>query len=97
MSRTPGEIQLCVSKALDKIFAEHGFILSHRGVSRDGNVVFTEVIDRKLVSYECDEDGEIVLLMDDRNLNDDPFARVYSLSDVHESFEMVKSFLKAPN
>lgn len=92
MSRTPGKIQLCISKAFDKILAEHGFILS-----RDGNVVFTTVNDRRLVSYECDEDGEIVLLMDDRNLNDDPFAKVYSLSDVHESFELVKSFLKAPN
>lgn len=62
------------------------------GISREGSVVLTLHRGSRLVSYECDAEGDVILLFSDR-ASAEPSAEVLSPPAVGESIERALAFL----
>jgi hypothetical protein len=91
--RKPAKPALEAAKQLLETFEREEAPSPHVGVTREGSVVFTFGRDRKLASYECDADGDIIFLLSDRALSREPSAEMLTSTQVGPSLIRARAFL----
>lgn len=70
-----------------------GLFGPHVGVSRDGDVTITFCHDRKLASYQCDSEGDVIFMLSDRGSDSVPWTEVLNLNQLGPSIQQAHAFL----